>query len=293
MKTFRHRFFRRYFYQLALAIGLFIAVVPLKVWADTASARAAMENPTNPLLLVATSRGPIYLELFPQEAPINVANIQALIEGEVEIVDFENRQIFTPRFYDGMRFHRVIPELLIQTGSPYRNVFGSPQENLPDEINANSLGLDRIPVVMPDGSFNSLLQLTDRSILEQKLLIPLYRAMGISTKEEIELQQFEINDRLRSMTVKQAYENLGYDYTERFPTRAISRGTVAMANTGPATNGTEFFISVSELDWLNGRYTVIGHVVEGMEAVDQISRVPVDTLESPTSGTLIYSIRQL
>jgi len=278
---------------LLLVIGLLAIFAPLSLQADTASARAAMDNQANPLLLLATSNGNIYLELFPQEAPLNVANIQALIEGEVEIVDFNNAQVFTPRFYGGMRFHRVIPNVLIQTGSPYKNVFGSPEQYLPDEVNATSLGLNRIPVVMPDGSFNPLLQLTDRDSLEQKLLIPLYRAMGITTKEEITQQQFEINDRLRTMTIKQAYENQGYSYTERFATRAITRGTVALANAGPDTNSPEFFISIGESDGWNGRYTVIGQVVEGMETVDQINSVAVDILEPPTASTLIYSIRQL
>jgi peptidyl-prolyl cis-trans isomerase A (cyclophilin A) len=293
MKMVRQNTIYNRLHRLLAIISLLAALLPAKLWADTTSARAAMEDSSNPLLLVSTTAGNIYLELFPDEAPSNVANIQALIEGEVEIVDFENRQVFTPRFYDGMRFHRVIPELLIQTGSPYSNVFGGPETYLPDEINANSLGLDRMPVVMPDGSFNSILQLSNREAIEQKILLPLYRAMGIDSNEEINQQQFEINQRLRSMSVKQAFENLGYRYTERFLTRSITRGTVAMANSGPNTNGSEFFISLTESAWWNGRYTVIGQVVEGMETVEQINNIAVDTLDPPTTGTLIYSIRQL
>ncbi|MBL4819372.1 MAG: peptidylprolyl isomerase [Gammaproteobacteria bacterium] len=288
-----HRKIFNCLYGALLLLSLIAPLLSPPVHADAASARTTMENQSNPLVLVTTSQGNIYVELFPAEAPSNVANFLALTEGEVEIVDFDNGQIFTPRYYDGMRFHRVIPELLIQTGSGYKNVFGSPGETLNDEINAISLGLDRLPVVLPDGSFNPILHVSDRENLEENLLIPLYRAMEISSNQQVQQRQFEINQRLRSMTIKQAYENLGYRYTERYPTRAITRGTVVLSNSGPDTNGSEFFISMGMPDWLNGRHTVIGQVVEGMEVAELINSTPVETIDQTTSSTLIYSIRRI
>jgi peptidyl-prolyl cis-trans isomerase A (cyclophilin A) len=271
-----------------LLLPLLIGVVE----ADTASALQAMDSRSNPLLLIDSDQGNIYVELFSNEAPRNVANLQALVEGEVEIADFENSSVFTPRYFDGMRLHRVIKGLLIQTGSPHRNAFGSPGESIPDEINATGLGLADQPSVMPDGSFNPILQISDRVALEEKLLLPLYKQMDIGNEQAISQQQNAIDQRLRSMTIKQAYENLGYSYTERFPTRPITRGIVAMANTGPNSNGTEFFISVSDAPWLNGLYTVVGQVVEGMEIVDRINQKAVDVSAEPNAGALIYNIRQ-
>jgi len=260
--------------------------------ADETSARAAMENSSNPLVQISTTEGNIYLELLVNEAPQNVANFLALAAGEVEIVDPDSGQSFSPNYYDGMAFHRVVPELLIQAGSPERNVFGAPALAPADEINAIALGLDRIPAVLADGSFNPILQLGDREEMEEMILIPLYRAMEISSNTEVTQRQYEIDERLRTMSVKQVYENLGYRYTQRYSTRSIGRGTVGLANSGPNSSGPEFFIAVNQAEWLNGRYTVIGRVVEGMEIVDRINQVPVE--QSPGSlGTLIYRIREL
>jgi cyclophilin family peptidyl-prolyl cis-trans isomerase len=260
--------------------------------ADEASARATMENPGNPLLLITTGAGAVYVEMLADEAPQNVANFIALAEGEIAIYDPISGQSFSPRYYDGMPFHRSVPELLIQAGSPTLNAFGAPPQPLRDEINARALGLDRMPAVLPDGSFNPQLQITDREELEERLLIPLYRAMGIESNREVQQRQFEIDEQLRTLTVQQVYENLGYRYTERFSTRPITRGTLALANDGPDANGPEFFISVAAADWLNGRYTVIGRVVEGMDVVDRINQTATGA-SSPLGGTLIYSIRRL
>jgi len=169
------------------------------VSADEASARAAMENPRNPLVQITTAEGNIFLEMLVNEAPQNVANFLALAAGEVEIVDENSSQAFSPNYYDGMTFHRTIPGVLIQTGSPEINVFGGPAETLNDEINANALGLDRMPAVFADGSFNPILQIGDREDLEELILMPLYRAMGISSNAEVAQRQFEIDERLRAL----------------------------------------------------------------------------------------------
>ncbi len=61
------------------------------------------------------------------------------------------------------------------------------------------------------------------------------------------------------------------------------RGAIAMANRGPNTNGSQFFIvQVGEAPWLQGRHTIFGHVTEGMEVVDAIVSVPKDANDKPT-----------
>ncbi len=271
---------------------LLLLLVWLPATADESSARAAMENPGNPLLLVATGAGSFYIELLEAEAPANVQNFLALATGEREIVDRNSGQSFYPHYFDGMSFHRVIPGLLIQGGSPAENAFGVPLEQLADEINADSLGLNRMPAVLPDGSFNPVLQVGTRKDLEETVLIPLYRNMGIRSPAEINDRQFEIDRRLRELTVKQVYENLGYRYTDSHPTRPISRGTVALANSGPDSNGPEFFIALSPADWLSGRYTVIGRIVEGIDVVERINQRQ-GTRPGRRRATPIYSVQPL
>ena len=275
---------------LVAVISLFTVVVR----ADAVSARAAMDSQANPLVVINTSEGDIYMELYQREAPRNVANFLALVNGLVEIIDPASGQIFSPQYYDGMRLHRVIPGLLIQTGSPRNSVFGDPQQNLADEINARSLGLDRMPLILDNGSINPVLPVSNRAEFEELVLVPLYRRMNLGSNEEVANNEHDIAERLRAMTVMQVYENLGYRFTEQFSTRPVSPGTVALANSGPNTNGPEFFINVSnDTQWLTGRYTVIGHVVEGMDVVNQINQTAIEARGLSTQGTVIYRVRQL
>ena len=272
--------------------GVILALLSIPVMADAISARAAMENQGNPLVQIDTSRGSIFIELLPAEAPRNVENFLGLATGDVEFVDPDSGQRTNPRYYDGTAFNRVVPGLLIQAGVPVTNGFGDPGIELPDEINANALGLDRMPAVLADGSFNPLLQIGNREDLENILLTPLYRSMNINSNTEVAERQFEIDQRLRELTLKQVYQNLGFQYTERHLTRPVIRGTVALVNTGPGTNGPGFFIAVDQAEWLNGRYTVIGRVVEGMNIVDQINQMPIASGNDPRA-TPIVSIQAL
>lgn len=264
--------------------------------ADAVSAAAAMEDPANPLVLVNTESGPIFIELLTGEAPLNVANFLALAEPPES---GNPAALPVPRgYYDGMRFHRVIPGLLIQAGSPALYQGEREYETVRDEINADALGLDLEPVLYADGEFNPLLGIQEKQDLEQKLLRPLYRRLGISGNAQVAARQDEIMSALANMSVKDAYAQLGYRYQAGRPGRGLVRGVLALANRGPDDNGPEFFITLNDAPRLNGKYTVIGHVVEGMEAVDRIGTAAVDPLELEpeqftSSGRLIYSIRQV
>ena len=273
-----------------LLLGL---ITTFQVYSDDISAEAAMEDPTNPLVLLSTSTGDIYIELLSNEAPNNVENFLALAHGEVEFVDPNSNARFKPRYFDGMQFHRVIPGFVIQAGSPFHNPLGAPENLLSDEINANSLGLDRLPVMDEQGNINPILNIGNRIEFHEVLLKPLFDLLNIKTETKVLERQYEILDILQGLTVKEAYENQGYRYQEDLPTRGITRGIVALANAGPDENGPEFFIALQDSPWLNGKHTVIGRIVEGIETADTIATNEVEPVNPSRFAALIYSLRRI
>lgn len=278
---------------LTLVIGMFVAAAPQAVVADTESALQAMEDPANPLIQLETARGDIFIELLPAEAPTNVARILALVRGELEIEDPVNGFSFQPRYYDGMRFYRVVPGFVIQTGAAVNHALGAPGEPLADEINADALGLDEEPIMFADGSFNELLGVANREAFETQVLAPLYAELNIGSAEVLENRQYQVLDRLQSLSVKELYQLQGYRYRTDIQTRPILRGTVALANRGPNSNSGEFFIALDDQPTLTGRYTVIGRVVEGMEVADAIGSSAVDPERYSRLSTVIYAARQV
>jgi cyclophilin family peptidyl-prolyl cis-trans isomerase len=275
-------------------IGFYFGLILANsVLADQTTARQAMENPSNPLFSMATSQGEIFIELFARETPNNVANFTALAEGKIELIDESTNTTFKPRYYDGMRFHRVIPGFVIQAGSPSYSPLGGPEELLQDEINADFLGLDEALVLNPDGSFHEILSINEKIDFDSAILRPLYVEMNIETQADLVARQYEVLDRLGAMTLKEVYENLGYRYINDMPSHRVSRGTIALANGGPDQNGPEFFINLIDADYLTGKHTVIGQVVEGMDIADRIGNYPVDPLRFTRLSTVIYAIRRV
>ena len=142
---------------------------------------------------IETTKGPIVLELEYQKTPITVANFIALAEGTNSAVDPKYKG---KRFFDGLKFHRVIADFMVQGGDPLGNGSGDPGYKFKDEIT-----------------------------------------------------------------------ELKHD----------KGGILSMANSGPATNGSQFFITHKATPWLDGKHTVYGHVVEGMDVVNAIAQDDVIT----------------
>lgn len=137
---------------------------------------------------IETNKGNIIVQLDYEKAPITVANFVTLVEGKNEFITDENLK--NKPFYDGLKFHRVIPKFMIQTGDP-----------------------------LGTGSGDT----------------------GYKFKDEITDMRFD------------------------------KGGVLAMANSGPGTNSSQFFITHLETPWLDGKHTIFGHVVEkGMEVVNLI-----------------------
>jgi peptidyl-prolyl cis-trans isomerase A (cyclophilin A) len=157
-----------------------------------------------------TSMGRIVCRLFEQEAPKAVANFVGLAEGTKEHLSPRTGRKIKKRFYDGLMFHRVIPNFIIQSGDPTATGRYTPGYTFEDEIR-------------PNLTFNK-------------------------------------------------------------------PGRLAMANRGPNTNGSQFFITVAPAPHLNGKHTIFGEVVEGMDVVRRIANVPRDATDKPIRPVLIQKV---
>jgi peptidyl-prolyl cis-trans isomerase B (cyclophilin B) len=83
----------------------------------------------------------------------------------------------------------------------------------------------------------------------------------------------------------------GYQFEDEFNQHKIVRGALAMANAGPNTNGSQFFIVTTDAaPWLDGKHTVFGQVTEGMDVVDQIEGAETDARDKPVSDVRIESV---
>jgi peptidyl-prolyl cis-trans isomerase A (cyclophilin A) len=158
-----------------------------------------------------TSQGEIVIRLFEKEAPKTVANFVELSEGTKEFTDTRTGQKTKRAFYDGLGFHRVIPEFMIQGGCPMGTGTGGPGYKFADEFHA-SLRHDK-------------------------------------------------------------------------------PGKLSMANSGPNTNGSQFFITVAATPWLDNRHSIFGEVVEGLDVAVKISKTSRDGQDRPRTPVTIKKIR--
>jgi peptidyl-prolyl cis-trans isomerase A (cyclophilin A) len=85
----------------------------------------------------------------------------------------------------------------------------------------------------------------------------------------------------------------GYQFEDEFPAGAPTfdrPGLLAMANAGPNTNGSQFFVTVAATPWLSGKHTIFGEVVDGMDVVNAISKVDTGPQDRPTKDVVIERI---
>jgi peptidyl-prolyl cis-trans isomerase B (cyclophilin B) len=83
----------------------------------------------------------------------------------------------------------------------------------------------------------------------------------------------------------------GYEFEDEFNEHRVTRGALAMANAGPNTNGSQFFIvTAEEASWLDGKHTVFGRVTAGMDVVDRISQAERDANDRPRTPVTIERV---
>lgn len=205
---------------------------------------------------IQTNMGEIEIDLFEDAAPVTVNNFVVLAEDG---------------FYKDLIFHRVVAGFVIQGGDPLGTGTGGPGYAFKDEINPDSIGLDAIKV-------------QDAPYLSQ-----LYNPYDAATAG---YAPNSIRENA-NMLVSDFYDDvIGYDYEYSLQSKRFEPGVLAMANSGPNTNGSQFFITVSGSDTssLNGRHTVFGKVIDGMDVVDKISKVPVDEAGRPVHDVVIERV---
>ena len=81
------------------------------------------------------------------------------------------------------------------------------------------------------------------------------------------------------------------DETKGSPHKFDKAGKLAMANAGPNTNGSQFFITVAPTDWLTGNHTIFGEVVEGQDVADKITAVPRNRQDKPLKDVVLNSVK--
>ena len=83
----------------------------------------------------------------------------------------------------------------------------------------------------------------------------------------------------------------GYQFEDEFNEHGVVRGALAMANAGPNTNGSQFFIvTTPEASWLNGKHTVFGRVINGLDVADTIAELPRDARDKPHDDVVIERV---
>lgn len=270
-----------------LTIGMMICILTAGIgWAGE------KKQKENPVYVIQTTLGDIEVELFQSETPKTVANFIGLAEGTKEFEDSKTGKKEKRPYYDGLIFHRVIQNFMIQGGCPLGNGQGGPGYTFADEIDATALGLDKIKAFDPKKGPHRFLMIRSQEEFQRNILMPLYRVMNINSQEELDQRKKEIDARLDKLTLKEAYENMGYVYSENGSEHPPVRGSLAMANAGPNTNGSQFFINLADTDWLAGKHTVFGKVVKGMDVVDKMGAVKVDSEKKPVKDVKIISIHR-
>jgi len=278
-----------------------VAAVATIALAGTESLQAAEEEapaptPTaetsaNPVVLMKTSQGNIRIELWPDAAPETVKNFIDLAEGNKTFKDAKTGEDVKKPFYDGLTFHRVIKDFMIQGGCPLGTGTGDPGYKFKDEINAKGLGLADLKAMGEGGVPHPWLLIRDQASFQRTVLGPVLQKLGISSQEQFEEKREEIQNTVNALSVLDVYANLGYVFNDKLPAKKPNRGVIAMANSGPNTNGSQFFINVVDTPHLTGKHTVFGKVIEGMDIADKISNLETDAAGKTSTPVTIESIR--
>ncbi|MBT7696634.1 MAG: peptidylprolyl isomerase, partial [Desulfobacterales bacterium] len=178
---------------------------------------SAVEKGTssNPVCRIKTSMGDITVELFIKDAPKTVENFISLAEGKKKFTDHKTNLEIKKHYYDNLIFHRVIKNFMIQGGCPKGDGSGDPGYKFEDEINASSLGLDKMPVLDPEKGPHPYLGIQSKEHFFSVVIRPIINKLGIKDEKEFKSRLDEIQKIITSITLKESYEYRGYVYNDK------------------------------------------------------------------------------
>ena len=233
------------------------------------------------------------------QAPLTVANFLGLANGTKQWKT-PSGEVKRAPFFDGLKFHRVIAGFMVQGGCPNGDGTGGPGYAFEDEINAKSLGLDK-KSVFEGQQPHTWLGIGNTNEFQFKIIVPLLKKLGYastapeqakwSPAQRAKIQE-EVRKRVMSMKLDEAYTLMGYNFNNALRSTAPTKGVIAMANSGPNTNGSQFFINLEDTPHLTGKHTVFGRVVKGMDIIEKIGKVKVAST-IPVTPIKIISIREV
>jgi len=240
---------------------------------------------------IQTNYGNIELELWPDIAPKTVENFVGLAEGaKAWTAPNTGEQVQRP-FYDGLIFHRVIKDFMIQGGCPIGNGTGGPGYRFEDETYEKG---EQVP--------ETLFTDEDANLVLESVVVPYLRAAAdpkdwdpqlVTVLEAVQTQQSLEPVKKHPLSF---YTNItGYTdklYRHGKLRATVDYGTICMANSGPNTNGSQFFIVTKKdgCDWLNGKHTVFGKVTAGMDVVLAIGNAETDSRDAPKTPVVIQKV---
>jgi peptidyl-prolyl cis-trans isomerase A (cyclophilin A) len=270
-----------------------LAALPTMVTADDTPAAAPAT--ANPQLLMKTSMGDITIELLMDAAPKTAENFLGLALGTKEWKDPKTGEMVKRPFYDGVGFHRIIPNFMVQGGCPLGNGMGGPGYSFDDEINAKALGLDQVKLLEngePSRRALQTLGIRDQQSFQRMVVQPLFQLLGITSQADLDARKEEVQKALAALTLMDVFSNMGIKYDVSLKSVGNLPGTLSMANAGPNTNGSQFFINLVDNQFLNGKHTVFGKVVAGMGVVEKIAAVECANTK-PVEPVTIITIRKV
>ncbi|MBN2788562.1 MAG: peptidylprolyl isomerase [Candidatus Delongbacteria bacterium] len=246
----------------------------------------------NPIVTMETTMGTIKIELWPDIAPKTVANFIGLANGTKEWTDPISKAKVKKPFYDGLIFHRVISDFMIQGGCPLGTGTGNPGYKFEDEC-------------FDEGKEIKSGKITDETMagdVFQQMVIPYLQSNNETTRDKEISKIIEECNKARSgkpmmeHPIEWYIEKTGFK--GKFATKGklkatVDYGVIAMANSGPGTNGSQFFI-VTKKDgtpWLNGKHTVFGKVIEGMDVALKIEAVEKGKGDKPVKDVVMTKVR--
>jgi cyclophilin family peptidyl-prolyl cis-trans isomerase len=240
------------------------------------------EKPANvTMVTIQTNQGDIELELWPEMAPKTVANFIKLSKEA---------------FYDSTYFHRVIPDFMIQGGDPLtkdknraNDGTGGPGYKFEDECYTEGAPISG-PIKDEETAIMIWRDVITPYMQATKEPDPAIKAVCDS------VAKVQSGEPIKAHTVEFFVEKTGYkgSLSKKEIKHGVDYGTICMANSGPNTNGSQFFI-VTKKDgaaWLNGKHTVFGKVTKGMDIVLKIEALPRDKADNPleTNQAIIKKI---